>query len=177
MAEVMGAEAVETIRPYVERALRGEHVIYEAEVPYAGAGTRYMHVSYTPDTNAAGQIVGWVACVTDITERKHAENALRQREVELGEAQRLAHIGSWYWDAEHDVVVASDELHRNYGLDPTTQHVLTLLDQRGRWHPVDDWERLKDAVQRTMQTGLSYELELRAFRNEVPIWITARGAA
>jgi PAS domain S-box-containing protein len=55
--------------------------------------------------------------------------------------------------------------------------VLTLRDQRGRWHPVDDWERLKAAIQRTMQTALGYELELRAFRNEVPIWITARGAA
>src|SRR5215831_9978187 len=177
MAEVMGAEAVETIRPYVERVLRGEHVSYEAEVPYAGAGTRYMHVSYTPDTDAAGQIVGWVACVTDITERKHAEDALRQREVELGEAQRLAHIGSWFCEAETDALVASDELLRVYGLDPTTQRVLTLRDQRDRWHPVDDWERLKAAIQRTMQTGLGYELELRAFRNEVPIWITARGAA
>src|SRR5215468_3937179 len=177
MAEVIGAEAVATIRPYVERVLRGEHVIYEAEVPYAGAGTRYMHVSYTPDTDAAGQIVGWVASVTDITERKHAENALRQREVELGEAQRLAHIGSWFWEAETDALVASDELLRIYGLDPATQRVLTLGDQRDRWHPVDDWERLKAAIQRTMQTGLGYELELRAFRNEVPIWITARGAA
>src|SRR6516164_3862307 len=177
MAKVMGAEAVETIRPYVERVLRGEHVIYEAEVPYAGAGVRYMHVSYTPDTDATGQIVGWVACVTDITERKHAEDALRQREVELGEAQRLAHIGSWYWDTETDVVVASDELLRIYGLDPATQRVLTLRDQRGRWYPVDDWERLKEAIQRTIQTGLGYELELQAFRNEVPIWITARGAA
>src|SRR5262249_38988801 len=144
--------------------------------PYAGAGTRYMHVSYTPDTDAAGQIVGWVACVTDITERKHAEDALRQREVELGEAQRLAHIGSWFWEAETDALVASDELLRIYGLDPATQRALTLREQRGRWHPVDDWERLKAAIQKTMQTGLSYELELRAFRNEVPIWVTGRGA-
>jgi PAS domain S-box-containing protein len=177
MAEVMGAEAVETIRPYVERVLGGEHVIYEAEVPYAGAGTRYMHVSYTPDTDTAGQIVGWVACVTDITERKHAEDALHQREVELGEAQRLAHIGSWFWEAETDALVASDELLRIYGLDPATQRALSLRDQRGRWHPVADWERLKAAIQRTMQTGLGYELELRAFQNEAPIWITARGAA
>jgi PAS domain S-box-containing protein len=177
MAEVMGAEAVETIRPYVERVLRGEHVIYEAEVPYAGAGTRYMHVSYTPDTDATGQIVGWIACITDITERKRAENALRQREAELGEAQRLAHIGSWFWEAETDALVASDELLRIFGVDPATRHVLTLRDQRDRWHPVDDWERLKAAIQRTMQTGLGYELELRAFRNEVPIWITAGGAA
>src|SRR5215813_12715800 len=105
----------------------------------------------------------------------HAEEALRQREVELCEAQRLAHIGSWYWKAESDVTVASDELLRIYGLDPATQRVPTLRDQRDRWFPVDDWERLKAAIQRTMQTGVGYELELHAFRNEIPIWITARG--
>src|SRR5215831_19943978 len=107
----------------------------------------------------------------------HAEEALRQREVELSEAQRLAHIGSWYWKAESDVIVGSDELLRIFGLDPATQRVPTLRDQRGRWFPVDDWKRLKAAVQRTMQTGFGYELELQAFRNEIPIWVTARCAA
>ena len=107
----------------------------------------------------------------------HAEEALRQREVELCEAQRLAHIGSWYWKAESDVTVGSDELLRIFGLDPATQRVPTLRDQRYRWFPVDDWKRLKAAVQRTMQTGVGYELELQAFRNEIPIWVTARGAA
>src|SRR5215467_59086 len=48
----------------------------------------------------------------DITERKHAEDALRQKEIELSEAQRLAHIGSWYWKAESDAIVGSDELLR-----------------------------------------------------------------
>jgi PAS domain S-box-containing protein len=110
-------------------------------------------------------------------ERGRSENALRQREAELGEGQRLAHIGSWYWDAETDVVVASDELLRIFGLDPATDRVPTLSDQRGRWYPDNDWERLKTAVQGTMRTGVGYELELQAFRNEIPIWITARGAA
>src|SRR5215831_8775877 len=132
-------------------------------------GTVVRHANGRPE-----QLLG---VTRDITERKHAEDALLQREVELGEAQRLAHIGSWFWEAETDALVASDELLRIFGLDPATQRVLTLSDQRGRWHPVDDWERLKAAIQRTMQTGLGYELELRAFRNEVPIWITGRGAA
>jgi PAS domain S-box-containing protein len=138
---------------------------------------RWVAMEGTVVRRANGRPEQLLGVTRDITERKHAEDALHQREVELGEAQRLAHIGSWYWEAEADTLVASDELLRIFGLDPATQHVLTLRDQRGRWHPVDDWERLNAAVRRTMQTGLGYELELRAFRNEVPIWITARGAA
>jgi PAS domain S-box-containing protein len=111
----------------------------------------------------------------DITEQKRAEDALRQREAELSEAQRLAHIGNWHWDFETDVVVASDELLRIFGLDPAIDRVPTLGDQRGRWYPDADWKRMKAAVQRTMQTGVSSELDLQAFRNGAPIWVTARG--
>ena len=80
IAEVMGVEAAAKIRPYVERVLRGEHVTYEAELPYDGAGNRYLHISYTPDSDAEGRIVGWVACIADITDRKQAEAALRASE-------------------------------------------------------------------------------------------------
>jgi PAS domain S-box-containing protein len=138
---------------------------------------RWVTLEGTVLRRANGRAEQLLGVTHDITERKHAEEALRQREAELSEAQRLAHIGSWYWKAKTDVPVVSDELLRIFGADPATQRVPTLCDQRGRWYPVGDWKRLKAAAQRTMQTGVGYELELQAFRNEIPIWITARGAA
>jgi PAS domain S-box-containing protein len=142
------------------------------------ARERWVTLEGTVVRRANGRAEQLLGVTRDITERKHAEEALRQREVELSEAQRLAHIGSWYWIAEADVPpVASDELLRIFGIDPATQRVPTLRDQRGRWYPVADWERLMAAVQKTMRTGVGYELELQAFRNETPIWVTARGAA
>src|SRR5215472_3744735 len=106
-----------------------------------------------------------------------AEVTMMSTEAELVEAQRLAHIGSWHWDAKSDVTIGSDELLRIFGLDPASRHLPAYREQRGRWYPVEDWKRLKAAMQSTMQTGVSYELELQAFRNGIPIWITARGAA
>ncbi|PYT04915.1 MAG: hypothetical protein DMF65_01205, partial [Acidobacteria bacterium] len=55
---------------------------------------------------------------TDITERKRAEEKLRQSESQLAEAQRLAHIGSWNWDLQSNVLSWSDELYRIFGVDP-----------------------------------------------------------
>src|SRR5262249_6984623 len=156
---------------------RTEYRLAPRTVQERAGRERWVAMEGTVVHRANGRPEQLLGITRDITERKHAEDALHQREVELGEAQRLAHIGSWSWEAETDALVASDELLRIYGLDPATQRVLTLRDQRGRWHPVDDWERLKAAIQRTMRTGLGYELELRAFRNEVPIWVTGRGAA
>src|SRR5204862_7648217 len=53
-------------------------------------------------------------------ERKQAEQALRLSESRLEEAQRLAHLGSWNYDAITGTLTWSDELCRIYGVDPAT---------------------------------------------------------
>src|SRR5262249_3192630 len=40
----------------------------------------------------------FVSEIIDVTERKHAEELLRDREAKLAEAQRVAHVGSWEYD-------------------------------------------------------------------------------
>src|SRR5208282_1954454 len=55
-----------------------------------------------------------------ITELKLAEQALREREADLTEAQRLANVGSWQWDVETDAVTWSEQLYRIAGLDSSS---------------------------------------------------------
>jgi signal transduction histidine kinase/integral membrane sensor domain MASE1 len=49
---------------------------------------------------------------------RSANDALTKTEVQLSEAQRLAHIGSWEWDIAANELTWSDEMYRIYGLDP-----------------------------------------------------------
>ena len=44
--------------------------------------------------------------IRDITERKRAEEALREKERLLSEAQRIGHIGSWSYD-----ILCTNTLH------------------------------------------------------------------
>ena len=78
IVEVMGEEGLAAIMPYVERVLQGERVEYETPVPFRGAIAQYLHVIYAPDKDTHDTIIGWVASVTDITERKRAENAIKE---------------------------------------------------------------------------------------------------
>jgi PAS domain S-box-containing protein len=73
VGDVVGSAAFSIIRPHAERALLGETVEYEAEIPYPHAGVRWMHVIYTPDRQHGGEVVGWFASIIDITQRKQAE--------------------------------------------------------------------------------------------------------
>jgi PAS domain S-box-containing protein len=83
VVEVMGPEAFETIRPHIERVLRGEAVEFESEVPYRAAGPRFIQVVYRPWRETDGTISGWVASVTDITALRNAQEQLRESENRL----------------------------------------------------------------------------------------------
>ena len=104
-----------------------------------------------------------------------AEVLLRTPEADLNEAQRLAHIGNWSWDAATDAVIASAELYRIFGLDPAAGKFPAYKEQRGTLYPVESWDRLNAAVEQTLRTGDGYELDLEARRREQQIWITTRG--
>jgi PAS domain S-box-containing protein len=78
ISEILGAAAFEAIRPYVDRVLAGERVQYEKEIPYAATGSRWMRVVYVPDLDAQGRICGWIASITDITDRKRAEERFHE---------------------------------------------------------------------------------------------------
>jgi PAS domain S-box-containing protein len=72
----------------------------------------------------------WVA--RDITDRKKSEEALRESENALIEAQKISQLGSWSFDVITNKISWSDEVFRIYGLDsakdpPTHQQLLQLI--------------------------------------------------
>lgn len=78
MREVLGETVWRVVAPYVERVLAGERISFEAPVSYSNGGTRWVQATYSPDCDAAGRVRGFVVHVLDITERKQAEEGLRE---------------------------------------------------------------------------------------------------
>jgi PAS domain S-box-containing protein len=105
---------------------------------------------------------GVVALFRDISEAKGAEAALREREAQLQEAQRIAHVGSWRWDVGADVVTWSDELYRIFGMTPDGGQV-TYERYVARLHP-EDRERVQQAVADALEKKAGYEFEHRIVR-------------
>ena len=109
----------------------------------------------------------------DITKRKRGKEALRQKSEELTEAQRLARLGSWHWDARTDTMTWSEELYLVYGLDPKSP--LPSHEQHRSLFSAESWNRLQDAVQSTLQNGTPYELDLEFIGAGPTKWMTSRG--
>lgn len=83
LPDVIGEEAYRRVQTYVERALAGETVTYEAQLPYQGGKTRYISATLVPDCDEAGTVQGYYALITDITAQKQAEYKLEAKTKEL----------------------------------------------------------------------------------------------
>ncbi len=76
--EVLGPEAYETIKPYLARTLEGKRVDVEVEVPYERLGRHFMRFAYEPELDEHGAVIGYVAAIINVSDRRRAEEALRE---------------------------------------------------------------------------------------------------
>ena len=98
--EVLGEAAWKMVEPHMRRALAGEHVTYEQELPYVGVGKRWVHVDYAPDRDEAGRVRGFAVLVHDITEAKRSEQALRESEARFRNLADNAPVMIWITDPD-----------------------------------------------------------------------------
>ena len=136
---------------------------YEAEMRLqrADGEYRWFLVLTKPLRDEQGNIVEWYGVSIDIEDRKQAEEKLQHSKVQLAQAQRLAHIGSWDWDLRTNAVTWSDELYHIFGLQPGTINVAGEVDRF--IHP-DDLDLGWDTVKRAVASKEPYDYYHRIIR-------------
>ncbi len=105
----------------------------------------------------------FVAVFDNITERKEAEEDLRESEQRLKHAQEIAHLGSWELDILKNRLTWSDEVYRIFGLKPQEFDATyeTFLEAV---HP-DDRAPVDNAYTGSIRDGRdAYEIEHRIVR-------------
>ena len=126
---------------------------------------KYVHVVAHAGSDRSGNRE-YIGVVTDITERKHAEEErkalsrdLQESNARLEEAQRVAHVGYWEWDLETGEVIWSDESYRIFGLNPRERH-MDIAMVREMVHP-EDRDALYSGVDVELEAGVHPVAEFR----------------
>lgn len=148
----------------------------EMRIRRADGESRWHLCRQTPIRDAAGRIASWVGTNTDIEDLKRAEQALRETDSRLREAQRIARLGSWSWDPPTNKVRWSDAEFELFGVDqqvvtPSFATFLALV------HP-DDRAVAISRVE-AMQAGANeFANDLRIIRPDGGcIWVHSRARA
>lgn len=100
-----------------------------------------------------------IVLAKDITERLRSEQALRNSETRLREAQHIGNFGDWEYDFTSGRMVWSDEVFRLFRRDPQAG-TPTFKESLAYYFP-DDSRRLDDAVRNAVRHGRDAQIDLR----------------
>ena len=132
---------------------------------------RWFHVCGRPHRDVQGSIVRWYALLTDIEDRKRAEDKIREQEAEFRQIVDLA---------PQLVGVFGSDFERLYANRMTLDYHGVRLDEwrqlsRGSVTHPDDSERVKAIRDRASASGSAYEVELRLRKHDGNYrWFLAR---
>ncbi len=158
--EVLGPEAMQRAGRYIDQALRGERVAFELEAPYPG-GPRWVNAQYQPDVDPAGHVAGFSVFVFDITERKLAEEALRQSEARLRAVLDHLSVGVGLTDQEGRLLLSNATM-RAYtpewipSRDAARIDRWQAADTDGRPLPPERWPSRRALLGETVRPGVEF---------------------
>jgi len=149
----------------MEAALGGVRFNVECRLFRPTGEVRIAHFEGDVKKDASGKPYRMFGTIQDITDRKRAEQRLRESEAYLAEAQRLSQTGSWAWNpATGDIRYWSEMCYCVLGFDPAGP-LPRFEEFAHRVHP-DDQAVLRERFDKAIRDKADFELDYRVVHPE-----------
>ncbi len=162
IGEVVPAEMMEMTEGQMRAALAGNYVEHEFDAIVRGE-PRSFRISYSPDRDRNGNVIGLISLTTDLTERRKAEQDLRNSQRTFDGAFRNAVIGKAVVDLDGRCSRVNDALGRLLGYEPDE---LSQMHFRDFTHPDDIEADIAQFQALLTGDGEGYQIEKRYFHRD-----------
>jgi len=152
------------VQQTIERvAEEGTRLDFEQRLLMPNGSVRHLKVVGHAARRADSGTPEFLGAITDITERRHAEEVLRRNQAYLSEAQKLSHTGSWAWmPATSEITYWSEETFRVLGFDPAGE-LPRFEEFLLRIHP-DDQAGTRESFGTAIREKADFETSYRIVR-------------
>ena len=167
-------EDCDRVTAKLEQQMRGESVDTEYRILQPDGSIRWIWDRGFAMRDQQGNVYSYGGVADDITERKQAEESLRESETRLSLALSSAHMGIWDWNIQTNDTLWSDNMGPLYGLPsgtlcPSIEDFLQLI------HP-EDREDFSNAVKCSIGEGREFFREYRTvWPDGNTYWLSIRG--
>lgn len=146
------------IDTFMGSIVSGEPYDYETRFRRHDGAWRWFQLRGLPLRDEEGKIQRWYGLLTDVDDRKRAEEKLRQSEAFLADAQRLSRTGSFAMTLGTERITWSAETYRIFEVAPTTPEV-PLATVLSRVHP-DSLQTVKQVIEQARNGGGDFDYEI-----------------
>jgi len=149
------------------RELQGKDYVCYENLPLETKDGRSIDVEFVSNVYRVNSKMVIQCNIRDITERKRAEEALKESQQDLNRAQAVALTGSWRMDVQRNELLWSDETYRIFGIPKGMP--MTYETFLSTVHP-DDREHV-DRRWAAALRGDPYDIEHRIVVNNEVKWV------
>ena len=135
-------------------------VTYDQRVVLSSGEVRWQEWTDRGIFDEKLRLVEYQSVGRDITERKRMEEALRESEARLRDAQALGLIGSWEFDVESGKIAWSDQTYRLYERDPALGS--PTVEEEATYYSPEQALRLREYARRAIAEGADFRYDLEA---------------
>ena len=142
----------------ISRVLAGEHGLPTEGEFIAKDGTRILgEISGAPIFSSDGKVIAIVCVGRDITERKKADEALRESERRLKDAMALGNSGYWEFDIDMQNLFWSDQTFKLFERDPSLG--APSVEEEAAYYSPEQVVKLREYGQRAIEKRESIEYD------------------